>query len=124
MNAVFDEPRPQQFNVFRVTQIAPDTFLDGVLGVDFIVIPAHSTSEVHRHNNSDNLIFVLHGSARIILNGLERSISRGMRVYIPRGMYHGFSTSADELEFVSLQLPAILDKKRNILDLEVQTPSV
>jgi mannose-6-phosphate isomerase-like protein (cupin superfamily) len=119
MEIKFDVPHPQQFNVFLVTQIAPGTFVEGVAGLDFVVVPANSVSEVHRHNHSDNVIFVLKGSARALLDGEAHDISPGMRVVIPRGVGHGFRTGDEQLEFISLQVPPILDEANEIFDREI-----
>ena len=54
----------QQINVFQVSQIAPDTFLSGIAGIDYIEILPHEVSEVHRHNESDAILFVISGSAK------------------------------------------------------------
>jgi len=120
MNNTFDQPVSEQFNVFHVTQLATDSFLDKVLGLDYIYIRPNSISEIHRHNNSDNLIFILSGKAIIILNSVEHEISPGLRVHIPRGMWHGFRTHNVALEFISAQIPPILNKADNVFDREVQ----
>jgi mannose-6-phosphate isomerase-like protein (cupin superfamily) len=115
----FDVPHPQQFNVFMVTQLAPDTFVEGVAGLDFVVVPAKSVSEVHRHNHSDNVIYVLNGSARALLDGETYDISRGMRVVIPKGVGHGFITGDEPLEFISVQVPPILNEADGVFDREI-----
>jgi quercetin dioxygenase-like cupin family protein len=119
MKIKFDVLRPQQFNVFLVSQVAPGTFVEGVAGLDFVVIPAKSVSEIHRHNHSDNVIYVLSGTAQALLDGEAYNISRGMRVVIPRGVGHGFRTGDEALEFISLQVPPILDEAEGIFDREI-----
>jgi quercetin dioxygenase-like cupin family protein len=121
MDARFDCPSTDTFNILQVTQLAPGTFLDGTLGLDHVVVPARSTSEVHRHNLSDNLIYVLRGIATLILDGAEHKVSPRMRIAIPRGAFHGFRTFDEELEFISAQIPPILDKKRGLFDREIQS---
>jgi quercetin dioxygenase-like cupin family protein len=115
----FDVPQPQQFNVFLVSQIAPGTFVEGIAGLDFVAVPANSVSEIHRHNHSDNVIYVLKGSAQALLDGEAYDISPGMRVVIPRGADHGFRTGDEQLEFVSLQVPPILDEANGVFDREI-----
>jgi mannose-6-phosphate isomerase-like protein (cupin superfamily) len=116
----FDKPTAQQFNVFLVTQLAPTSFLDRILGLDHVLIPPHSISEIHRHNNSDNMIFVLAGRATIVLDGKEHELSPSLRVLVPRGVWHGFRTFEEPLVFVSAQIPPILDKANNVFDREIQ----
>ena len=119
MQLLFDTPSSQLFNVFQVVQLAPDTFLDATLGLDYIVIAAGRSSEIHRHNESDNVVYVLKGRAIIILNGMENEIVPGLRIQIPRGMWHGFRTSDEQLEFISAQIPPILDRKSGSFDREI-----
>lgn len=119
MEAEFARPESQLINVFNVTQIAASSFLEDLLGLDQIIIRAHAQSEVHRHVNSDNLIFVLRGSATLILNGVAHPVAPGVRVFIPRGMAHGFHVFDDDFEFISAQVPPILDKRTGRLDREV-----
>jgi len=114
-----DSIHPKLFNVFQVTQIAPDTFVGGVAGLDYIRIAPKSVSEIHRHNQSDNVIYVIRGSAVAVLNGTEHEIVAGMRVVIPKAVTHGFRTGDEELEFVSIQIPPILDEKNNLFDREI-----
>ncbi len=119
MDIRFDQITPRWFDKFHVSQIAPDTFLDGQSGVDFVVVPADSTTEVHRHLHSDNVIYVIRGSGVVILDGREHEIGPGMRVVIPKSVCHGFRTAGQSLEFVSVQLPPILDERHHIFDREL-----
>jgi mannose-6-phosphate isomerase-like protein (cupin superfamily) len=110
---------PQLFNVFLVSQIAPDTFLEGIAGVDYIRIEANLMSEIHRHNQSDNLVFIIRGTAEVFLENNYHPICPGMRITIPRKIPHGFRTSNEALEFVSVQIPPILDQKNRVFDREI-----
>jgi mannose-6-phosphate isomerase-like protein (cupin superfamily) len=119
MKIQFDTLEPQQFNVFLVSQIAPNTFIDGVAGLDFVVVPKHSTSEIHRHNHSHNVIYIVRGSAQAILDGDAHDVRPGMRVVIPKTVSHGFRTGEEPLEFISIQIPPILDQRNGVFDREV-----
>ena len=112
----------ERFNAFLVTQIAPDTFIEGIAGLDYVRVPPHSVSEVHRHNHSDNVIYIVRGSASAVLDGVEHEVHPGMRVTIAKAVSHGFRTKDEELEFVSIQIPPILDKKNNVFDREIVIP--
>lgn len=119
MKETFGQPAMQQFDAFQVTQLSPDTFLDGVLGLDVVRLAPHSTSEIHRHNFSDNVVYILTGSGSVVLDGVETPVQPGLRISIPRGVTHGFRTKESELLFVSAQIPPILDKKTGVFDREV-----
>jgi quercetin dioxygenase-like cupin family protein len=109
----------QQFNVFQVFQITPETFLSGTTGIDYIEISPHCVSEIHRHNQSDAILFVIAGCARVELDGQSYELRPGMRVLIPRGVTHGFRTNEDRFQFVSVQVPPILDPVLGRFDREI-----
>jgi quercetin dioxygenase-like cupin family protein len=119
MNVSIDRPPSELFNVFEVCQIAPGTFLDSLAGVDYVAIAPHSNSEVHRHNHSDSILFVISGSAIASIGGVHYDLSSGVRILIPKGVTHGFKTHADKLTFLSVQVPSILDRANNVFDREV-----
>jgi quercetin dioxygenase-like cupin family protein len=117
--STFSEPASQQFNVFNVTQLTPDSFLESTLGLDIVRIAPNSTSEIHRHNASDNLVYILDGAGAVSLDGVVTPIHPRMRILIPRGVAHGFKSSSAELVFLSAQVPPILDEKTGVFDREV-----
>lgn len=119
MQIQFDILESQQFGVFQVSQISPDTFIDGVAGLDFVVIPKHSVSEVHRHNHSHNIIYIIKGSAQAVIGGETHNVYPGMRVVIPKTVSHGFRTGGEQLEFISIQVPPILDKRNGVFDRDI-----
>lgn len=115
----FDSLSAEQFNVFQVSQIAPNTFVAGIAGLDFVVIPRNSISEIHRHNLSDNVIYIIRGSAALLLDGELHQVQPGLRVVIPRKVSHGFRTGAEQLEFVSIQIPPILAQQQGVFDRDI-----
>jgi quercetin dioxygenase-like cupin family protein len=119
MNIQIDAVASQQFNVFQVSQITPDTFLSGLAGIDYIEILAHSVSEIHRHNESDAILFVIAGYAQAELDGHSYELRAGMRVIIPRGVTHGFRTNEDKFQFISVQVPPIQDAAHGRFDREI-----
>jgi quercetin dioxygenase-like cupin family protein len=114
-----DTVSPEQYNVFQLYQIAPDTVRAGIAGVDYLEIPPHCVSEIHRHNESDAILFIVSGFAKAELDGRLYDLQPGMRVLIPRGVTHGFKTDQDKLQFVSVQVPPIQDMEHGRFDLEV-----
>lgn len=115
----FDTVEVEQYNVFRLYQISAGTFLKGIAGVDYLEIPANSISEIHRHNESDAILFVISGSAVANLDGQLYELRPGVRIIIPRGTTHGFQTNDHKLQFVSVQVPPIQDPDHGVFDLEV-----
>lgn len=109
----------QLFNVFQVSQITPGTFLNGIAGLDYIEILPEKVSEVHIHRDSDAIIFVIAGEAKIVLDDESFYLSAGMRVVIPKGVAHGFSTTENRLQFVSIQIPPIQDNSTGRFDREI-----
>lgn len=85
MNYRIDRPGAKRHDVFNATQFAPGTFLEALLGADYIEIDANHRSEVHRHNNSENVILILSGSATLVLDESEVAVLEGDRVYIGSG---------------------------------------
>jgi len=120
MEISIDQPSTEVFGAFHVLQIAPKTFLAQTMGLDYIQIPPNSAAEEHRHINSDNVILILRGTGTIILNGSQHEVRAGDRVMIPRAVWHGFRTSGESLEFISAQMPPILDKDHNNFDFETR----
>jgi quercetin dioxygenase-like cupin family protein len=119
MNVQIDTVTLQQFNVFQVFQITPNTFLSGIAGIDYIEILPHCVSEIHRHNESDAILFVVAGRATAELDGQSYEVRSGMRVLIPRGVAHGFRTIEDKFQFVSIQVPPIQDLAHGRFDREI-----
>lgn len=119
MNVLMDRPPSELFNVFEVCQIASGTFLNSLAGVDYVEIAPHSNSEVHLHNHSDSILFVISGGAIASIGGVHYDLSPGLRILIPKGVTHGFKTDADRLTFLSIQVPPILDRVNNVFDREV-----
>lgn len=114
-----DNVAPQLFNVFNVCQISPGTFLSGIAGIDFIEILPQSVSEIHRHNESDAILFVISGSAKAELDNQRYDLQPGMRILIPKGVTHGFRTYEDIFQFISVQIPPIQDIEQGRFDREV-----
>ena len=119
MAVSFDILEEEQYNVFRLYQISSGTFLKDIAGVDYLEIPANSISEIHRHHESDAILFVISGSATADLGGRLYELGPGVRVIIPRGTAHGFQTNDEKLQFVSVQVPPIQNPEHGVFDLEV-----
>lgn len=108
----------EEYDIFRVTQLTRDTELQHTVAVDYVVVPRWKVSEVHRHNNAETVLFILSGSGEVIVGEEEMGVKKGDRVRIGKGIFHGVRTDHEELVFISVQSPPILDKASGALDLE------
>jgi quercetin dioxygenase-like cupin family protein len=111
-------PPVERFGVFDVQQLTRGTNLESRVAADLVTIAARSTSEVHRHNRSETVIYLLHGAGRVLVGDNWHDVRAGDRILIGRGVFHGFATDAEPIEFLSVQSPPILDDSTGQLDLE------
>ena len=111
-------PPVERFGVFDVQQVTRGTRLESQVAADMVTIAAHSTSEVHRHNRSETVIYILAGEGRALVGEQWYDVHSGDRVLIGKGVFHGFATAGSALEFLSVQSPPILDESTGQLDLE------
>lgn len=116
---IVDRVESEIYGAFGVIQITRDTNLEDLLGLDLITVASETKTEIHRHPNAENVIFVLSGSATALIDHVEYEVKQGDRIRIGKGVYHGFRTRDEPLVFVSVQSPPILNKRLNRLDTEV-----
>lgn len=115
-------PQPETYDVFNVTQITRDTVLENDIAADYVTLEPHKNSEIHRHNKAETVIYILEGTGTIRVGENDVDVKPGDRIYIPKGTFHGVSTNENGLKFISIQMPPILDKSRDHLDLEPLIP--
>ena len=111
-------PPVERFGVFDVQQVTRGTRLESQVAADLVTIAAHNASEVHRHNRSETVIYILAGEGRALVGDEWFDVVAGDRVLIGKGVFHGFATAGSALEFLSVQSPPILDESTGQLDLE------
>lgn len=71
----------------------------------------------HIHKSSEaNLMFVF-GSGKVFLDGEGRNYKKGDKVFVGKGMSHGFEVFEQTL-FLSVQNPPIIDPKTGKIDIE------
>ena len=104
--------------MFDVLQVARGTELEDIVGADVVGVEPHSTSQIHRHNLAETVLFILAGSGTVRVGEQDVPVREGDRVLIPKGTYHGVRTGAETLRFLSVQSPPILNRARDTLDLE------
>jgi mannose-6-phosphate isomerase-like protein (cupin superfamily) len=110
----------EQFDVFQVAQITRGTPMEHTVAVDVVFVPPGKSSEIHRHNGTDSVLYILEGSGTVIVGESSLEVRKGARIFIGKGVYHGVRTEGEGegLSFLSVQSPPILDKERGRLDLE------
>ena len=111
-------PPVERFGVFDVRQVTRGTRLESQVAADLVTIAPHSRSEVHRHNRSETVIYIVAGEGQALVGEDWYPVRAGDRVLIGCGVFHGFATGAQALEFLSVQSPPILDESTGQLDLE------
>lgn len=105
-------------DVFHVMQLARDTELESVIGADYVRLDPQQTSQIHRHNRSETVLYILEGSGVIVIEDTDHTVVRGDRIRIRPGEFHGVRTQTEGLVFISVQSPPILDNSTGTLDLE------
>ncbi len=90
--------KPPYSRVLKVL-LSPDTH-PGVreLAVGMVIIPPHSKSDRHSHENSEELWIVVGGHGKIEIGGETADIEPGVVVHAPAGIPHQlFNTSEEPL---------------------------
>lgn len=105
-------------DVFNVLQVTRDTVLESSVGVDIVGMDPGQTSQVHRHNLAETVLYFLEGAATVEVNDVDHSVTAGDRLRIGKGEFHGVRTGAEGCRFVSVQSPPILSKATGFRDLE------
>ena len=105
-------------DVFHVTQVTQGTFLESLVAADVVEVEPGSTSQTHRHNQAETVLYILSGSGVIQVGEREHHVGAGERVLVGKGVYHGVRTLQEPLRFLSVQSPPILNKSKGTLDLE------
>ena len=113
-----EAPPVERFDVFDVRQVTRGTPLESLVAADLVSIAPHSTSEVHRHNRSETVLYIVAGMGRVRVGEEWFDVRAGDRVLIGRGVFHGLATGDQALDFLSVQSPPILDESTGQLDLE------
>jgi mannose-6-phosphate isomerase-like protein (cupin superfamily) len=68
---------------------------DNVVG--WTVLKPGARHENHRHHNCDEFFIVLKGHGMIYTDSGEKPSGEGDVVYSPRGCWHGFNTSSEDV---------------------------
>ncbi|MGV3571616.1 MAG: cupin domain-containing protein [Ramlibacter sp.] len=58
---------------------------------EMILPPASNVPPPHSHKHSDEVLYVLEGRLRHVIDGVVRDLGPGDTIFTPRGAVHGFS---------------------------------
>ncbi|API59833.1 hypothetical protein BSL82_11310 [Tardibacter chloracetimidivorans] len=106
-------------DVFHVQQVTRDTPIEEAVGADLVTMESGQSSQTHRHNFSETVLFFLGGEATVFINDAPHAVSAGDRILIHKAEYHSVATSAvSGCSFLSVQTPPILSKATGFRDLE------
>jgi len=71
------------------------------------VLPGDRVRPAHSHPNGEEVIYIISGSGRVLVDGDVRPVSAGTAVLFPRGAVHMLhNTGADEMKVVCFFAPA------------------
>jgi len=61
------------------------------------VQPGQTVRPAHSHPNSEEVIYILQGSGRVMIDGVVEPVKAGCAVLFPKGAIHMLRNSGDEL---------------------------
>jgi quercetin dioxygenase-like cupin family protein len=105
-------------DVFDVVQLTRGTALESIVAGDLVEVGSGQTSNIHRHNEAETVLYILDGEADVRVGDEVVPAKAGDRILVARGVYHGFITHDSGVRFLSIQSPPILDKATGRFDLE------
>ncbi len=111
-------PPVETFDVFEVEQITRGTRLESIVAVDRVRVGPGRSSQSHRHNRSETVLWIVEGSGTVRVGDRRIEARPGDRIAIGPGVVHGVETGEGALVFLSVQAPPILDEATGVLDLE------
>lgn len=109
-------------DVFHVTQVTRDTPIEDTVGADLVTMEPGQSSQTHRHNFSETVLFFTRGTATVFIDDTPHPVIAGDRILIHKTEFHRVDTSPDNgCAFLSVQTPPILTKATGFKDLETRT---
>lgn len=119
MTDVLDRDLPvERHDVFDVMQLTRGSALESVVAGDLVEVGPGLTSNVHRHNRAETVLYIVSGSADVVVADDVVSVKKGDRIHVGKGVHHGFRTGNESVTFISIQSPPILDAAAGTRDLE------
>lgn len=108
----------ERHDVFNVMQLTRGTRLEPLVAADIVTMEGGETSQIHRHNHAETVLYFLDGTAMVVVGDGDVEVSAGDRLTIGMGVYHGVRTLTDGCRFLSVQSPPILNATTGFRDLE------
>jgi len=106
-------------DVFYVQQVTRGTSIEEKVGVDLVTMDPGVSSEPHRHNHSETVLFFTEGKATVYVNFEPIDAIAGDRLLIHKGEFHSVDTPENSgCAFLSVQTPPILSKATGFRDFE------
>ena len=68
-------------------------------------LPAGSDIIVHRHDRTEEILFIHKGSGTLIIGDERVAVEEGTTIYVPRGTYHGMEPQENDLTIVFVATP-------------------
>jgi len=94
--------QPQELPALKVGQIDIRYLIDGTvtgagMGVFEMTVPVGArVPPPHSHRDNEEMVYVLEGVLRYMVDDETRDLKPGERMYTPRGSVHGFSNPHDK----------------------------
>jgi len=93
--------QPQEQPVVKIGQLEIRYLMDGTVagagvGLFEMTVPAGArVPPAHSHRNNEEVLYVLEGTLRYMVDDEVRDLKQGERMYTPRGSVHAFSNPHD-----------------------------
>ena len=69
--------------------------------------PGEKVTPAHSHPNGEEVIYIIHGTGRVLVSGEVRAVREGMAVLFPQGAVHMLhNTGAGEMKVICFFAPA------------------
>lgn len=117
-NRIDNDLEIELYDVFNVMQVTRGTVLEADVAADLVEMLPGQTSQIHRHNHAETVLYFLDGDAVVVVGDHEHPVEAGSRLRISKGEFHGVKTQRSSCRFLSIQTPPILNKTTGFRDLE------
>lgn len=97
MNINFKETEPTVIPNFKGGEksLIAKMFFDGKNRILHGVLEPEATIGLHKHETNSEIIYILSGEGKTILDGVEEKISEGMVHYCEKGQTHSLINDSD-----------------------------
>ncbi len=73
----------------------------------FLVAPGQTVRPAHSHPNGEEIIYIVHGSGKVMIEGVVEPVKQGSAVLFPQGKVHMLrNTGPEEMKVVCFFAPA------------------